>query len=70
MEFKNRGFRVAFRGGANCLLIKTRRAYIHKGVHVTENTEVSPGLQGRLNRGWIELGVFHLVGGFKFLFYF
>lgn len=35
---------------------------------MTENTEVSPGLQGRLKRGWIELGVFHLVGEFKSLF--
>ena len=35
---------------------------------MTENTEVSPGLQGRLKRGWIELRVFHLVGEFKFLF--
>lgn len=35
---------------------------------MAENTEVSPGLQGRLKRGWIELGVFHLVREFKSLF--
>jgi hypothetical protein len=35
---------------------------------VTEITEVSPELQGRLKRGWIELCVFHLVREFKFLF--
>jgi hypothetical protein len=28
---------------------------------VTEITEVSPELEGRLKRGWLELGVFHLV---------
>jgi hypothetical protein len=37
-------------------------------VHVTEKTEVSPGLQGVLKREWIELGVFHFVKEFKFLF--
>jgi hypothetical protein len=27
---------------------------------VTEITEVSPGMKGRLKRGWPELGVFHI----------
>ena len=35
---------------------------------MTEITEVSPGLKGRLKRGWLELGVLHPLKEFKSLF--